>query len=139
MNHLGLPTNIFTSSRLRGRRIWGLRDVAKYWPERVPNVPWSDIELSDCREANKGEVELYRDTQVHGRAYRQIGMHVVGQYDRALSLGLVCLRCERHGDTLIPLTLSIPETPAVVLNPVQRNPQRHPYRHDADWWREEGA
>lgn len=115
--------------------------MPRYWATRHPVVPWDVIAPADCREANHGEVELYRDTQIHGRAYRQIGMHVVGSYDPALSLGLICLRCERRGDTLIPLTLSIPETPIVLREPapVQRNPVRHIYRVDADYWREEGA
>ena len=85
----------------------------------MPNVPWSEIEPSDLVEANHAEVELFRDTHLNGRAYRQIGMHVVGSIDPYLSLGLVCLRCERKGDTLIPLTLSIPETPSAVLRETQ--------------------
>lgn len=118
--------------------------MPKFWPERVPNVQWDVIEPSDLREANNAELELYRDTQVNGHAERQIGMHVLGTYDPSLSLGLVCLRCERHGDTLIPLTMCIPETPMVtpsaeMFAQVQQSPRRHPYRTDADYWREDGA
>jgi hypothetical protein len=110
--------------------------MPKYWPDRVPLVPWGDMEPSDCREANSGDIELTRDIHVNGRAFRQIGMHVIGQYDNSLSLGLICLRCERKGETLIPLSLSIPETP-VVHAPTRRNPTR--YVVDVDRWREEGA
>lgn len=45
---------------------------------------------------------------------RQIAMHVTGSVHPSLSLGMVAVRCERRGEQLIPLTLSIPETPIVV-------------------------
>lgn len=97
------------------------------WEIRVPNVPWSDIEASDLCEANQGELELYRDTQVGPLAERHVGMHVVGQYDSWLSLGILAIRCERKGRTLIPVSMAIADTPPAhpALLCVQSNPQRH--------------
>lgn len=91
-------------------------------PVRVPLVPWSDIEPSDLCEANGGDLEMYRDTRVGPVAERQLAMVVVGQFDRGIALGLIAVRCERHGGRLIPLSLQIPETPIVVN--VQSNPRR---------------
>lgn len=99
------------------------------WEPRVPLVPWSDIEASDLTEANNGEPEMYRDTH-DGKPERQLGLHIVGQYDPLLSLGLIALRCERHGTTLIPISMAIAETPPFVdtrqpvLAGVQSNPRR---------------
>lgn len=106
--------------------------MPRYWAVRVPLVPWSDIKFDVC-EANDGEVELTRDVHVNGRAERQIGMLCVTQYRRDVALGLIAIRCERHGDQLIPLTCAIPETPAAVIAeppPVQSNPVRRRYRDD---------
>jgi len=50
-----------------------------------------------------------RDIILDNRPQRHIGLHVVGTYDAGLSLGMVAVRCERKGATVIPLTLSIPE------------------------------
>lgn len=100
------------------------------WSIRVPNVPWSDIEASDLREANDGEPELYRDTH-DGSPERQLGLHVVGQYDSHLSLGLIAVRCERRGTQLIPMSMAIAETPPFIdtsqpaLACLQSNPRRH--------------
>jgi hypothetical protein len=99
------------------------------WAERYPLVPWSDI-ARDLYEANNGEVELYRDTHSGTQAERQIGVHVVGQYDSSVSLGLVAIRCERHGERLVPLTISIAETPPFIdtRSPIliaHSNPVRH--------------
>lgn len=87
----------------------GLRHWTKLWSR----VPW-EIPESDLCEANRGELELYRDLSINGRPQRQIAMHVTGSVNPHLSLGLIAVRCERRGDHLIPLTLSIPETPIVV-------------------------
>lgn len=113
----------------------GQRDMPRYWPTRRPLVRWGDIDGSDLKEANHGQIELCRDVQVDGRPERHIGMLVVGQYERSLALGLVALRCERRGESLIPLTCSIPETPATVVPtpapvPAQSNPRRRTTRHD---------
>lgn len=94
--------------------------MPKFWRTFEPLVPWDCLESSDCKEANDGELELYRDTHVNGQAQRQIGMMAVGQFDHSLVLGLVAIRCERRGDQLIPLTLSIPETPAAIVAEARR-------------------
>ncbi len=96
-------------------------------PVRVPLVPWSDIEPSDLCEANGGELEMYRDTRIGSVAERQIGMVVVGQFNRGIALGLIAVRCERQGAKLIPLSLQIPETP-IAISPresaLHSNPRR---------------
>jgi len=71
-------------------------------------VPWW-LPDTDLCEADEGELSFRRDTTRRGRAECQIAMHVVGQFDRRLNLGLVALRCERRGAQLVPMTLSIPE------------------------------
>lgn len=80
-------------------------------PTRVPLVPWSEIEASDLCEANSGHIEYCRDTQRNGAAERHLGMHVLGTYDHSLSLGVIAMRCSRHGAKLIPLSLAIADTP----------------------------
>lgn len=113
------------------------RDMARCWSRLHPLVPWGDIAPSDVREANEGQVELYRDLSIDGRPERHLAMLVVGQYDRSLALGLVAVRCERHGEQLIPLTCSIPETPATAIAvrepcPLQSNPRRVTRWRDED-------
>ena len=76
----------------------GLRHWTRFWSK----IPWS-LPDSDLCEANRGELELYRDCQINGRPQRQIAMHVVGSCNPNLSLGLVAIRCERHGDGTEPL------------------------------------
>lgn len=109
--------------------------MPRYWESRYPLVPWSDVEPSDLREANEGDLELVRDLLIEGQAERHIGMLCVGQYDRSMALGLIAIRCERHGAQLVPLTCAIPETPTAVVRqpvsaPVQSNPVRRSYRDD---------
>lgn len=97
------------------------------WPIRVPNVPWSDL-APDLVEA--ADVEMSRDTHF-GKPERHLGLHVVGQYDRGLSLGLIALRCERHGAKLVPISMAIAETPPFIdtrqptLVGAQSNPVRY--------------
>ena len=111
--------------------------MPRYEDARVPNVPWSGIERSDLYRANDGELELYRDVQIDGHSERHLAMLVIGQYDHSMALCLVAIRCERHGEHLVPLTCSIPETPAAVVRepvatPAQSNPRRR-RRDDADF------
>ena len=54
-------------------------------------------------------VELVRDTYTE----RQFGLLVRGQAVKAPVLGLIAIRCKRHGERVEPLTLSIPDTPPV--------------------------
>jgi hypothetical protein len=97
---------------------------------RFSSVPWW-LPDSDLRTANHGEAELRRDLVRNGKPERQLGLHVWGQADAAPSLGVIALRCERHGERLVPLTLSIAETPIMferkpvaVLVTLQSNPRR---------------
>lgn len=129
------------------RRLWAVRDPI-WWPVprrqfREPRrrdmarhttfyslVPWW-LPDSDLRPANNGEFELSRDLQRNGKPEKQIGLHVWGQSDHPPSLGMIALRCERHGEQLIPLTLQIPETPMVT----ERKPEpvtRVRFEGDAD-------
>lgn len=68
--------------------------------------------MNDLHVAMSGS--FHRDTLLYGQSGRQVALHVIGQYDRSLSIGLIALRCERRGEQTIPLTLSIPETPMVL-------------------------
>ena len=74
--------------------------------------PWH-IEDSDLVEA--GDPELVRDLA----SERQIGLHIVTSCPCRLSLGVLALRCERKGATVIPLTLSIADTP--IAMPVRKS------------------
>lgn len=56
-------------------------------------------------------VELVRDTATE----RHFGLVVKGQAQIPPTLGLIAIRCRRHGEQLEPLTLSIPDTPAVAV------------------------
>lgn len=77
-------------------------------------VPWW-LPDSDLREADGGEPALRRDLLVNGKAERHFGLHVWGQVEPCPpSLGLVAVRCERQGSTVIPISLSIPDTPITI-------------------------
>lgn len=112
--------------------------MPKFWRTFEPLVPWDCLDASDCREANEGQVEMYRDCHSIGNAFvpyphaeRQLGLVVLGQFDPSMVLGMVAVRCERKGsDVLIPLSLSIPETPIAVA-PTQSGPRR--YLDDPDY------
>ena len=104
------------------------------WPERRTWYPWH-IEPSDL--IGQGYPELVRDLV----GERQIGLHVLTS--KGASLGLLAIRCERRGTTLIPLEIAIAETPAVVVEPAPamdlrrlRGPSR---RRDDDERRERGG
>lgn len=90
-------------------------------PARYTLVPW---QILDSDLVEQGEPELVRDLHQE----RQLGLHVLGSC--GVSLGLIAIRCERKGETLTPLTLSIPETPIViepkppVMNMARLNPKR---------------
>ena len=88
--------------------------MPRHWSRHYSRVPW-EIPDSDLCEANRGELEMYRDCRINGQAQRQLAMHVTGSVNPSLSLGLVAVRCERIGDSLIPRTLSIPDTPSVTI------------------------
>ena len=97
------------------------------------SVPWL-IPHEDINPADDGELSYVRDVRVAGCVERQLAMVVTGQYDRSLCLGLVALRCEKHGDAVVPLTLSIPDTP--IASMPERKPAMNvallsnPRRHD---------
>ena len=98
-------------------------------------VPWH-IESADLVEA--GDPELVRDLLVEGRAERHLALHVVGQFNPGLSLGLLAIRWVREGARVIPETLSIPDTPIVRLGPSAVTvgiPRSARYRQDAEYWR----
>ena len=78
-------------------------------------VPWW-LPHSDVNPADDGELALCSDVRIDGMAQRLLAMAVVGQADRSLVLGLIAVRCERSRGELIPLTLSIPETPIVGID-----------------------
>jgi hypothetical protein len=68
-------------------------------------IPWDrDLEASDLTPAG---TLLTRDTRVYGQAERHLAMPVIGTFGGAL--GLVAIRCAKHGERLIPLTSAIPE------------------------------
>lgn len=60
----------------------------------------------------QGEPEYVRDLPHE----RQLGLQIHGQI--VPYLGLLAIRCTRRGTTLIPLTLSIAETPIYVVEAV---------------------
>jgi hypothetical protein len=102
---------------------------------RYAIVPWGWLLPSDVCEANNGEPELQRDCRIEGHQERQYGLHVWGQSEPCPpSLGIIALRCEvRSGGVIVPMTLSIPDTPIVferrapqspVLMLAQSNPRR---------------
>ena len=110
---------------------------SRSWPRIWSHVPWW-LPHEDLVEADDGEIAFVRDLSVEGRAERHLAMHVVGQFDRGLSLGLVAIRCERKGGQLVPLGIAIPETPVVVEVMVsQQNPQR--VRHGYGAVEDDGA
>jgi hypothetical protein len=80
------------------------RDVKH--PARYAKVPWGDIRESDLRE--QGEPEFVRDVDEESH----IGLHVRGTY--GITLGMLAVRCERHGNGLVPLTMAIADVPLVV-------------------------
>jgi hypothetical protein len=73
---------------------------------RYPKVPWGDISASDLCE--EGEPELVRDFNQE----RQIGLSVRGTY--GIVLGILALRCEWNGRTIMPLTMAIADTPIIM-------------------------
>ena len=79
-------------------------------PMRFPLVPWGDISVSDLREA--GPPELQRDIRTFGTAEKHLCLLVKGQY--VPTLGMIAVRCERHSGWLLPLTLAIVDTTAVI-------------------------
>lgn len=116
------------------------------WATHYSLVPWW-LPDSDLVPVNDGEPECYRDIRVKGVPEREMVLHVVGQADDHPTLGVIAVRCERmYGtDRVIPLGLSIPDTPIVFteerrleLAAVQSNPRRaHGYGVTRD--EEEGA
>ena len=72
---------------------------------RRSNVPWL-IADSDLRPIS---AELVRDTATE----HQVGLVVYGQAPSHPVLGLIAIRCRRHGAQIEPMTLSIPDTPSV--------------------------
>ena len=76
-------------------------------------------------------VELLRDTATE----RQFGLVVRGQaVYKPPVLGLIAIRCARHGEHVVPLTLSIPETP--VVDAPREVPMQSYVRRKKYWWRE---
>jgi hypothetical protein len=68
-------------------------------------IPWDrDLEASDLTPAG---TMLTRDTRLFGHAERHLAFPVTGTF--GVALGLLALRCARHGERLIPLTSAIPE------------------------------
>jgi hypothetical protein len=73
-------------------------------------VPWL-IAHSDVNPV--GDPELQR----HLQGELQVGMVVHGQFDEAMVLGLVALRCKRVGGEWVPESICVPETPIVMPDP----------------------
>lgn len=73
---------------------------------RYTTCPWN---LPDSDLVPQGDPELVRDLHQE----RQLALHVLGTH--GVSLGLIALRCERHGELLTPLSLCIPDTPIVTM------------------------
>lgn len=89
-------------------------------PTRYSLVPWW---LPDSDLVAVGDPELVRDLA----GERQVALHVRGSAP-GVTLGLVAMRCARDGARLVPLTISLPESPIVVEAPPLRlhsNPRRH--------------
>jgi hypothetical protein len=78
--------------------------------------PWCILE-SDLCPANHGKPEFTRDVRTpEGQPQRHLALHVTQQFHPGASLGLVALRCERRGTKLIPISLSIPDSPIQDVN-----------------------
>jgi len=74
---------------------------------KAHGVRWDWLEETDIESV--GPPEYRRNTAgLRTKPQQQIAMIVTGQYVERL--GLVCLRCERKGESLLPLTLSIADT-----------------------------
>lgn len=105
----------------------------RYRQRRWSRVPWW-LPDSDLWPANDGKAELTRDCRTpEGQPQRHLALHVTQQYRPGQTLGLVALRCERRGERLIPVTLSIPESPIILpsVTDWQSNPRRTDERDDA--------
>lgn len=72
-------------------------------------VPWW-LPDSDLREANGGEPELERSTVREGTPEKHFGLNVWGQADDPPCLGVIAIRCERAGATVVPLQMCIADT-----------------------------
>lgn len=71
---------------------------------RYVRVPWDLVEQSDLEPA--GRPEYQRDTTgFRNGPQRQLAIQVPGQYVERL--GLLCIRCDRKGESVFPLTMSI--------------------------------
>lgn len=106
--------------------------VSRHWQVFYSLVPWW-LPDTDLVEADNGELAYTRDLRtITGRAERHLAMPVVGQYDRGCFLGLIAIRCERRGSSLVPMACAIPETPIVEVR-APRNPYRfHGYGYAED-------
>jgi hypothetical protein len=90
--------------------------------------PWFVAE----EDVNPAESGLFaRDLCVEGQGQRHFGLPVLGQFDASLSLGMLAIRCERKGSTVIPLMLSLVDsppietrTPTMDMRLLQSNPRR---------------
>lgn len=97
--------------------------------KRYVAVPWGDVKPSDLEP--QGEAE----TTIDYRHETHLGLYVKGEH--IAYLGMLAVRCESRGMSLVPIGLAIADTPALEQVPVQSNPRR--VRVDVDLWREEGA
>lgn len=99
----------YSNRRVRHRPLSdpSTREMPLYEPPRFVRVAWDAIEESDLRR--QGQPEISAD--VFPRE-RQLVLVVRGQ--TVDCLGLVAMRCERSGDTVVPQTLCIPDAPYTV-------------------------
>lgn len=94
-------------------------------PRRWSLVPWW-LPNSDLWPANR-KLDLSRDCRtLEGQPQRHLALYVTQQHRPGQMLGLLAIRCERRGERITPISLSIPES-AIIVPPVtewQSNPRR---------------
>ena len=90
---------------------------------RYARVPWrqADIAQHDLEPAG---TEFRRDHRERGRSERHFALPIAGQagLQEGPHIGLLAVRCERHGEWVLPLTCSIVDDVEDV--PLQRGPRR---------------
>ncbi len=84
--------------------------------QRYQLAPWGDVQNSDLRPM--GRLGVYSRDLAHER---HVALSIVGTY--GIALGLLAIRCERRGASLIPISLYIADSP-ILVEPLQSNPRR---------------
>ena len=85
---------------------------------RYTRTPWGEVAASDLEPQGEPETVIVYRREEH------LGLVVRGTF--GVTLGMLGVRCERHGSILSPIGLAIADTPiAIDTGTLQSNPRRN--------------